>query len=254
MAQQLSTETELCNLALSHFAGKSIAAMDENSREAEACRTAFGTALAFVLSDFDWKFASTKKAGVAIVLDQVPELATVDLDGWAYLYEYPQDCAKIREILTHDQFANSTPFGYGNVNGAAFGPAAVDAYYVSPASNSHTLSNERGFGDNRGPEIPFNIAAIGSTKYVFCDVPNARFRYTRFMDNVIGYPPEFSLTFSFYLASLIAYRLTRKFEVSGNMLKMYQEMKPKAEAQNANETTNINRDPPAPWTLARGGD
>lgn len=254
MPEAVSTDIELCNLALSHFAAEPIANLSENSNSAEACRTFFGTALAYVLGDHDWKFASTKKAGVLIALDQPSGPTTADLDGWQFLYAYPADCAKVREILTANQLQNSDPFGFGNVNGAAYGPQDVSAGYHVMPSNSYTLSNEMGFGDQRGPEIPFNVAAISGTKYIFTDVPDARLRYTRFMDDAAGYPPEFSILFSLYLASLMAYRITRKFEVSGNMMKMYLEMKPQIQANNLNETSNIKRDPPPPWVRARGGD
>ena len=52
----------------------------------------------------------------------------------------------------------------------------------------------------------------------------------------------------------MAFPLTRKFEVAGNMMKLYKDMKPQAQANNMNEATNVQRDPPAPWISARGGD
>lgn len=252
----LSTDVELCNMSLAHFAGGEITNLEsENSRPAEVCRKFFSTALDYVLGDHDWKFASTKKAGVPITVPSaVPEITEDDLDGWQFLYAYPADCVKVREILTANQYQNTDPFGYGNPAGAAYGPEDVSAGYHIMPSNSYTLSNERGFGDQRGPEIPFNVAAIGNTKYIFSDVDNARFRFTRRMSNVIGYPADFSLCFSYYFASLMAYNITRKFEVSGNMLKMYENFKPSAHANNMNETTNITRDPPPSWVRARGGD
>lgn len=254
MAESLSTETDLCNLALGHLGESDIAAFTEKSPQAEACRKYYATALSFVLSDHDYKFASTKKVGTPLTLPSViPEITTADLDGWSYLYAYPADCAKMREILTAGQFQNTDPFGFGNPVGAAYGPGDVSSGFHIAPSNSYTVSNERGFGDQRGPEIPFNVAAIGESKYVFTDVADARFRYTRFMDNVIGYPADFSLVFSFYLASLMAFQLTRKFEVQQNMFKVYSTMKPQVQANNMNETPQINREPPAAWVRARGG-
>lgn len=255
MADLASTETELCNMALGHFAGTPISDMSENSVEAEACRLFYGTALAHVLGDHDWKFASVKRQGVPITVPSVsPEILEADLDGWRYLYAYPSDCAKVREVLTSNQLQNADPFGFGNPVGAAYGPEDVSAsYHISP-SNSYTLSNEQGFGDNRGPEIPFNIAAIGTARYIFCDVPNARFRYTRFMSNVLGYPADFSITFSYFLAHLMAYKITRKHEITGNMLKLYASMKTQTQANNMNETTQVNREAPPAWVRARGGD
>lgn len=251
----MTTDVELCNLALSHFAGGTIVALNENSKAAEACNTMFATALDHVLGDHDWKFASTKKVGVPIVVPStVPEILEADLDGWQYLYAYPGDCAKVREVLTASQYEQLDPFGFGNPNGAAYGLADISTPFHVMPSNSYTISNEYGFGDQRGPEIPFNVAAIGDTKYIFTDVKDARFRYTRRMGNSIAYPADFALTFSYFLASTIAYRITRKFEVAGNMLKMYQNFKPQAQANNMNEATNIQRDPPPPWVRARGGD
>jgi hypothetical protein len=254
MLESVSTDTELCNLALSHIAGSPITAMDENSPEAEACRTFYGTALAYVLGDHDWKFASTKKVGVQIVVPSVtPEIIEADLDGWQYMYAYPSDCVKVREVLTANQYQNSDPFGFGNSAGAAYGPEDVASGISHMTSNSYTLSRELGFGDQRGREIPFNVAAIETTRYIFTDVPNARFRFTRYLGNVVAYPPDFALLFSFYLASLMAYRITRRLELTSAMLKLYQTNKPEIQATNLNEATNINRDPPPAWVITREG-
>jgi hypothetical protein len=253
MVDFLSTETDLCNLALGHIAAKSISALTEKSKEAEQCRIFYGTALGFVLSDHDYKFASTKIDGVAVPVD-VGGPTSADLDGWQYLYAYPANCVKVREIITANQMQSIDPYGFGNVNGAAFGvPDSQQGNFIAP-SNSFTLSNERGFGDDRGPDIPFNVALIGTTKYIFCDVPDARIRYTRFMDNVTGCPFDFALVFSYYLASLIAFPITRKLEMTGAMMKSYENMKPQVQANNQNEATQVDRDPPAPWIRARQGD
>lgn len=249
------TNTDLCNLALGHVAARPIVTFEENSKEAEWCRTYYTAALGYVLADHDWKFASFKWEGVKIELDTVVDGPTsADLDGWTYLYEIPAEIVKVREVLTANQMQQSDPYGYGNVDGAAFGvPSQDHGFHVAP-SNSYTLSNERGFGDNRGPEIPFNVSAIRGKRYIFCDVDNARFRGTKNFDDVIAYPPEFSLLFSFYLAYLFAFPITRKFEVRATMLKTYEDMKGGVQANNMNEQTQINRDPPAPWVRARQGD
>lgn len=254
MGDSFAGKVELCNMALGHFAGGSIISLTENSREADACNTYFDAALDFVLGDHDWKFASTKKKAVAITPGAVNSPSVDDMDGWLYLYTYPPDCAKMREVLTASQYANDRPFGYGSPFGAAYGPEDNTLNVPALASNSYTLSGEAGFGDQRGPEIPYNVASIGSRMYIFCDVPEARIRYTKRLSGLVKYPPDFALAFSFFLASLMCYKITRRAELTSAMAKLYKDFIGPVKANDSNEAPQIMRDPPAPWVRARGGD
>lgn len=90
----MASETEICNLAISHLGvGKEIQNIEtDNSDEAAACRRFFDTARDATLRDSNWPFA-TKIATLALV-EEEPN------DEWAYSYRYPTDCLKVRRILS----------------------------------------------------------------------------------------------------------------------------------------------------------
>ncbi len=96
------SEVLICNLALGHVsAGASIESLDEDSPEAVSCKQFFETARNHTLRDFDWKFASTRKALAA--LSNPPS-------GWLFKYEYPSNCEAAREILRPSASADPVPF------------------------------------------------------------------------------------------------------------------------------------------------
>lgn len=81
---------DLCNAALSHCGTRSkIAALDEGSPEANACRTHFDLMRDMTLRAFDWNFA---RLTVALAqLENPPQ-------RWAYKYALPTDCLRLRRL------------------------------------------------------------------------------------------------------------------------------------------------------------
>lgn len=90
----MASNTEICNIALSHVGvGKSIANLDtEQSQEAVVCRVFFETVRDAVLRDFAWPFAS-RTVAVGLI-EEDPN------DEWDYSYRYPTDCLSIRRVLS----------------------------------------------------------------------------------------------------------------------------------------------------------
>ncbi len=90
----MASETEICNLALSHLnIGKEVANFEtEKSEEASSCRRFYDTARDETLRDFPWPFA-TKFLTLALV-------ATDPTTEWSYSYRYPTDCSFFRRILS----------------------------------------------------------------------------------------------------------------------------------------------------------
>jgi hypothetical protein len=88
------TKTEICNLALSHLGvGLTLADVEtENSESAQVCRTFFDTTRDIVLKDFSWTFATKFLDLVLIEEDPTSE--------YGYSFRYPNDCLKIRKILS----------------------------------------------------------------------------------------------------------------------------------------------------------
>tara|TARA_R110000824_G_scaffold122685_3_gene280040 strand:- start:17980 stop:18579 length:600 start_codon:yes stop_codon:yes gene_type:complete len=89
----MATKTSIYNMALTHVGAKQlISNLDtDTGTEAKAGRVFWDLALEFVLSDVDWGFARTR-----VTLALLAETAPVD---WTYVYTYPNDCVKAREIF-----------------------------------------------------------------------------------------------------------------------------------------------------------
>jgi len=96
----MSSNTEICNIALSHLGvGKEISNLEtEQSQGASACRRFYDTALEEVLRDFKWAFA-TKIEALALI-ESTPN------EEWDYSYRYPTNCIAVRRILSG--FRNDT--------------------------------------------------------------------------------------------------------------------------------------------------
>lgn len=86
----MSSEVEICNLALSHLGSYTITALTDASQEARKCKLYYPIARDFVLRDFPWNFAERR---IYLAL-----LSGVDPVGYEYAYQYPVGCLKAREI------------------------------------------------------------------------------------------------------------------------------------------------------------
>lgn len=90
MAASLSTETDICNLALFHVRAKEIGDIDEQSAQGEACRVLYPAARDYILSQIDWGFAKTTRT--LSLKSEVPA-------EWDYLYDFPNDCHEVHYIV-----------------------------------------------------------------------------------------------------------------------------------------------------------
>lgn len=90
----MASETEICNLAISHLGiGKEIGNLEtERSDEASACRRFYELCRDNTLRDFEWPFA-TKFADLAL-------LGEDPTDEWAFSYVFPSDCVRLRRIMS----------------------------------------------------------------------------------------------------------------------------------------------------------
>lgn len=90
----MASQTDICNLALSHIGiSKEIANVTtERTAEASACRRFYDIVRESVLKDYSWPFA-TKIAALNLV-EEDPN------DEWAFSYRYPSDCLYARRILS----------------------------------------------------------------------------------------------------------------------------------------------------------
>lgn len=89
----MSSEVDICNLALSHFGqDANINAIDppDGSAEAEHCARFYPIARDEALEAHTWTFATFRETLAELVNDR---------DDWAYRYELPSQCLKPRTVL-----------------------------------------------------------------------------------------------------------------------------------------------------------
>lgn len=134
----MATETEICNLALSHLGNtKRIANIDtEQSQEASLFRVLYDTTRDLVLNEYEWPFA-TKIAALALI-EEDPN------DEWDYSYRYPSDCIKLMRVLS----------GFRTDTNSSRVPYKV----------SHDASGKIIYSDYEDAEIEY-IRAITDTSY-----------------------------------------------------------------------------------------
>jgi hypothetical protein len=85
-------DVEVCNLALSRIgqgASRPIQSLDEGGETANACKRVFAPAMASMLRESPWPFAQ-RSALLAASAETV--------DGWEYVYAYPDACAFVHAI------------------------------------------------------------------------------------------------------------------------------------------------------------
>lgn len=77
--------------------------------------------------------------------------------------------------------------------------------------------------DTRQSRVSYMIAQDSAGLLIFTDTTNAEAEYTIKAENPLFYPPDFVLAFSFYLAHLIAPRVTGgdQFKLGDRAIKMY---------------------------------
>src|SRR5437868_3345326 len=97
----MSSEVEICNMALSHLGDSAtVASIDppEGSSQAEHCQRWYPIARNALLEMHDWGFATTR-ALLAEVVSQFPQ--------WRHSYARPSDCLKVLAVLPADAASDS---------------------------------------------------------------------------------------------------------------------------------------------------
>lgn len=97
----MSSETDICNLALGHLGDEAtVSSIDppEGSAQAEHCARFYPIARRAILSCHTWNF-NTRRANLAVLGDTPPA-------GWAYAYALPNPCLKAVAVYTPEQIDN----------------------------------------------------------------------------------------------------------------------------------------------------
>ena len=172
----MSSEVEICNLALSHLGdAANVASINppEGSAQAEHCQRWYPVARDALLEMHDWGFA-TKRALLALVENPFSQ--------WAYAYAKPSDALKIIAIMASD--------------------APGDYAVGQPLAGSTPLQV-----DQRGVYIPQQFVTEtddDGREIIYTNQVNALARYTKLITDTGRFSPMFRDTLACYLASFLA--------------------------------------------------
>ena len=84
----MASEIEICNLALGNIRAGSINSFTEGSIQAQQCNLKYSIIRDRCLREIVWSF--NRK------IEALATLSSVTIFNWAYAYQYPSDCLKIR--------------------------------------------------------------------------------------------------------------------------------------------------------------
>jgi len=93
----MTSEVEICNLALSNIRAGSINSLDESSFQAQQCKLKYPFMRNRLLTEMSWSFNHKIKA---------LSLLTDDIFNWNYAYQYPSDCLKIDRLISEYERLN----------------------------------------------------------------------------------------------------------------------------------------------------
>lgn len=169
----MTSEVEICNLALSHIRAGSINSLTEASIQAQQCKLKYPILRDQMLQDAPWQFARSLKA-LALLTDE--------LFNWIYVYQYPSDCL----------FINRLHIDFAEVSSDTSTSAIASRYY------------DRGLPrPDLNQQVEHKIYNIDGNKVIAANNENLRIDYR----NRIEDPNLFSLNFIMGLSHLLAAEL-----------------------------------------------
>ena len=80
----MTSEVDICNLALTESFCSEIQSLTAQSREAEVCNRFYAQCRDLLLSGYNWKFNQVRRS-LAVSSETPP-------DNWGYAYEFPTNC------------------------------------------------------------------------------------------------------------------------------------------------------------------
>ena len=172
----MTSEVEICKLALSMIRAGSINSFTDGSLQAQQCSLWYPQTRDFMQRDAPWGF--TRK------IDALAVLEDEDVFNWVYVYAYPNDCLYIeRLILNYEEF--------GSVDGAIRTRQLEDIY--APDLGAQVKYDTLNVGDPNGRVIVANDVDL-------------RIEYRSRVTDPNKFDPMFIEAFASLLASKLAIR------------------------------------------------
>lgn len=174
----MSSEVEICNLALSHLGDSAtVASIDppEGSAQAEHCQRWYPIARNSLLQMQDWDFATTRGL-LAELVNPFPQ--------WRYAYARPSDCLKVLGVLPAD------------ATGDIASTFPRDRFFSNTVAEQCTIYTPQDFTTETD--------AVSGGQIILTNQRGALVRYTRLVTDTSKFSPLFTDTLGWYLASYLA--------------------------------------------------
>ena len=169
----MSSEVEICNLALSNIRAGSINSLDEGSLQSQVCKLKYPILRDRCLREIPWQFNHKIRALASV---------TTDIFNWAYAYSYPVDCLKIRRLVGSFE---ELPAGSSNV--------------ASRLLDSRVIPLK----DIRR-QIPYEVFNFDNTKLIGSDQPDLRIDFAAKVTDPNLFSDDFIMALSHLLSSELA--------------------------------------------------
>lgn len=168
----MTSEVEICNVALSNIRAGSINSLDESSLAAQQCKLKYPLFRDMLLKH-NWGF-NRKIESLG--------LTTHELFNWAYAYQYPNDCLKLNRLVgEHEELQNA------------------DADVISRLVDAQILP----INDLRR-RIPHELFNVDGDKVIGANEANLRIDYAAKVTDPNLFNVDFVLALSHLLAAEIA--------------------------------------------------
>lgn len=169
----MTSEVEICNLALSNIRAGSINSLTESSLQAQLCKLKYYIMRDRCLREIPWQF-NHKLVALASV--------TTEVFNWAYAYQYPTDCLKINRL--------------------------VGAYEELPNGSTTVIS--RAYDNSVIPlkdirsQIPYEVFNFNDNKVIGADESELRIDYAAKVTDPNLFSDDFIMALSHLLSSELA--------------------------------------------------
>lgn len=169
----MSSEIEVCNLALSNIRAGSINSFNEGSVQAQNCKLKYPILRDRCLREIPWQFNHKIRALASL---------TTEIFNWSYSYSYPADCLKIRRLVGSYE---ELPVGSSDV-----ASRRLDSRVISLKDNKR--------------QIPYEVFNFDDTKVIGSDQPDLRIDFAAKVTDPNLFSDDFIMALSHLLASELA--------------------------------------------------
>lgn len=169
----MTTDVEICKLALSNIRAGSLNSLDDATLPAQMCKLKYPILRDFLLGQLTWGFARSIKA-LAVV--------TTEVFTWSQIYSYPSDCLKmLRLVGPQEELANAST-------------SLLQRLFDEQVLPAGSLRNK----------IPHEIFTIDGNKLIGTNDEDLRIDYTVKITDPTLFSMEFVMALSHLLSSELA--------------------------------------------------